>query len=75
MQCKYLLAFAPDSPYRTIFSTAVVFSLKSRSGYMLNPDVLSEIDFCGLCGIVFRDKRRKRNVVGELRKCLRKWSV
>ena len=32
---------------------------------MLNPDVLSEVDFCRLCGFVFRDKQRKRNVVGE----------
>ena len=29
--------------YRTFFNTAVVFCLKSWSGYMLNPDVLSEV--------------------------------
>ena len=34
---------------------------------MLNLDVLSEVDFCRLCGFVFRDKRRKRNV-GEFSK-------
>ena len=58
--------------YRTFFNTAVVFSSKSRSGYMLNPDVLSEVDFCRLCGFVFRDKRRKRNVVGEFTKMFEK---
>ena len=39
---------------------------------MLNPDVLSEVDFCRLCGFVFRDKRRKRNVVGEFTKMVEK---
>ena len=39
---------------------------------MLNPDVLSEVDFCRLCGFVFRDKRRKRNVVGEFSKMFEK---
>ena len=28
---------------------------------MLNPDLLSEVDFCRLCGFVFTDKRRKNN--------------
>ena len=28
---------------------------------MLNPDLLSEVDFCRLCGFVFTDKRRKKN--------------
>ena len=49
-----------------------MFSSKSGSGYMLNPDVLSEVDFCRLCGFVFRDKRRKRNVVGEFTKMFEK---
>ena len=39
---------------------------------MLNLDVLSEVDFCRLCGFVFRDKRRKRNVVGEFSKMFEK---
>ena len=33
-----------------------MFSSKSRSGYVLNPDLLSEVDFCRLCGFVFTDK-------------------
>ena len=45
-----------------------MFSWKSRSGYILNPDVLSEVDFCRLC----RDKQRKRNVVGEFTKMFEK---
>ena len=48
-------------PYRiSILNTAVVFSSKSRSGYVLNRDFLSEVDFCRLCGFVFTDKRRKK---------------
>ena len=39
---------------------------------MLNPDVLSEVDFCRLCGFVFWDKQRKRNVVGEFVKIFEK---
>ena len=39
---------------------------------MLNPGVLSEIDFCRLCGFGFRDKRRKRIVVGEFVKMFEK---
>ena len=39
---------------------------------MLNPDVLSEVDFCRLCGIVFRDKQRKINVVSEFVKMFEK---
>ena len=39
---------------------------------MLNLDVLSEVDFCRLCRCVFRDKRRKRNVVGEFSKMFEK---
>ena len=58
--------------YRTFFNTAVVFCSKSWSGYMLNPDVLSEVDFCRLCGFVFRDKRRERNVEGEFVKMFEK---
>ena len=38
---------------------------------MLNPDVLSEVDFCRLCRFVFRDKQRKRNV-GEFVKMFEK---
>ena len=29
----------------------------------MNPQC--EVDFCRLCGFVFLDKRRKRNIVGE----------
>ena len=60
--------------YRTFFNTAVVFtgSSKSRSGYMLNPDLLCEVDFFRLCGFVFRDKRRKRNFEGEFAKMFEK---
>ena len=60
--------------YRTFFNTAVVFigSSKSRSGYMLNPDVSCEVDFCRLCGFVFREKRRKRNFEGEFAKMFEK---
>ena len=39
---------------------------------MLNLDLLSEVDFYRLCGFVFRDKRRKRNVVGEFSKMFEK---
>ena len=39
---------------------------------MLNPDVLSEVDFCRLCGIVFRDKQRKINVLSEFVKMFEK---
>ena len=39
---------------------------------MLNPDVLSEVDFCRLCGFVFQDKQRKRNVVGQFVKMFEK---
>ena len=45
----------------TSLNTAIVFSSKSRSGYVLNPDLLSEVDFCRMCGFVFTDKRRKKN--------------
>ena len=58
--------------YRSFFNTAVVFCWKCRSGYKLNPDVLSEVDFCRLCRFVFRDKQRKRNVVGEFTKMCEK---
>ena len=60
LQCTHLLAFAPTG---RILNTAVVFSSKSRSGYVLNRDFLSEVDFCRLCGFVFTDKRRKKNRV------------
>ena len=59
-----------QTPLLYRFNTAVVFSLKSRSGYMLNLDFSSEVDFCRLCGFVFRDKRRKKVKV-SLRKCLK----
>ena len=39
---------------------------------MLNLDVLSEVDFCGLCRFVFRDKQRIRNVVGKFVKMFEK---
>ena len=39
---------------RTIFA-AVVFSSKSRSGYVLNPELLSEVDFGRLRGFVFTE--------------------
>ena len=54
-----------------VFNTAAVFNSKSRLGYMLNPD-LSEFDSCRLCGLGFRDKRRKRNVVGKFAKMFKK---
>ena len=57
----HLVAFAPNSPTVRILITAVVFSSKSRSDYVLNPDLLSEVDFCRLCAFVFMDKRRKKN--------------
>ena len=53
LQCTHLLAFAPTG---RILNTAVVFSSKSRSGYVLNSDLLSEVDFCRLCGFIFTDK-------------------
>ena len=56
LQRTHLLTFAPNSLTVRILNTAV-----SRSGYMLNPDLLSEIDFCRLCGFVSTDKRRKKN--------------
>ena len=49
-----------------------MFCWKSRSGYKLNPDVLSDVDFCRLCRFVFRDKQRKRNVVDEFTKMFEK---
>ena len=36
LQCTHLLVFAPNSPTVRILNTAVVFSSKSQSGYMLN---------------------------------------
>ena len=39
---------------------------------MLNPDVLSEVDFCRLWGFFSRDKQRKRNLVGEFVKMFEK---
>ena len=41
-----------------------MFSAKSQSAYVsyvLNPDLLDEVDLCRLCGFVFTDKRRKKN--------------
>ena len=40
LQCVHLLAFAPNSLTVRILNTAVVFSPKSRSGYVLNPDLV-----------------------------------
>ena len=60
LQCTPLLPLAPNSLTVRILNTAVVFSSKSRSGYVMNPDLLSEVVFCGLCGFVFKDKRRKK---------------
>ena len=56
LQCTHLLAFALNSLTVRILNTAVAFSSKSRSGYVLNPDLLSEVDFARLCGFVFTDK-------------------
>ena len=57
LQCTHLLALAPNTlTVRIILNTAVVFSSKSRSSYVLNPDLLSEVDFCRLCGFIFTDK-------------------
>ena len=61
LQCTHPLAFAPNSLTVRILNTDVVFDAKSRSGYVLNPDLLSEVNFCRLCGFVFTDKRRKKN--------------
>ena len=55
LQCTHILAFAPNSLTIRILTTAVVFSSKSRSGYVLNPDLLSEVDFGRLCGFVFTE--------------------
>ena len=60
MQCARS-CFRANSLTVSILNTTVVFSSKSRSGYVLNPDFLSEVDFCRLCGFVFTDKRRKKN--------------
>ena len=57
------LAFAPNSLTVRILNTDVVFNAKSLSGYVLNPDLLSEVNFCRLCGFVFTDKRRKKIMV------------
>ena len=62
MQCAPS-CFRANSLTVSILNTAVVFSSKSRSGYVLNRDFLSEVDFCRLCGFVFTDKRRKKNKV------------
>ena len=62
MQCAPS-CFRANSLTVSILNTAVVFSSKSRSGYVLNRDFLSEVDFCRLCGFVFTDKRRKKNIV------------
>ena len=56
LQRTHLLAFAPNSLTVRILNTAVVFSSKSRSGYGLNSDLLSEVDFCRLCGFIFTNK-------------------
>ena len=64
MQCaRAPSCFRANSLTVSILNTAVVFSSKSRSGYVLNRDFLSEVDFCRLCGFVFTDKRRKKNKV------------
>ena len=60
LQCTHPLAFAPDSLTVRILNTDVVFNTKSRSGYVLSPDLLSEVNFCRLCGFVFTEKRRKK---------------
>ena len=62
MQCAPS-CFRANSLTVSILNKAVVFSSKSRSGYVLDPDFLSEVDFCRLCGFVFTDKRRKKNKV------------
>ena len=65
----FSLSHQTPLPY-VFLNTAVVFSSKSRSGYELNPDLLSEVDFCRLCGFIFTDKWRKKIKV-SLRKCLK----
>ena len=65
----FLLSRQAPLPY--VFKIQpVVFSSKSRSGYVLDPDLLSEVDFCRLCGFIFTDKWRKKIKV-SLRKCLK----
>ena len=61
LQCTHLLAFAPNSLTVRILNTAVMFSSKSRSGYVQNPDLLTEVDFCRMCRFIFTDKWRKKN--------------
>jgi len=38
-------------------------------------DPQREVDSCRLCGFIFLDKRRKRNIVGDSQEFLRQWSV
>ena len=59
----HLLAFAPNSPTVRILITAVMFSSTSRSDYVLNPDLLSEVDFCRLCAFVLWISEEKKNKV------------
>ena len=63
LQCTHLLAFAPNSLTVRILNTAVVFSSKSRSEYVLNPDLLSEVHFCRLCAFVLWISEEKKNKV------------
>ena len=56
LQGTHLLAFALNSLTVRILNTAVMFSSKSRSGFVLNPDLLIEVDFFRLCGFIFTDK-------------------
>ena len=60
MQCAPS-CFRANSLTVSILNKAVVFSSKSRSGYVLNPDLLSEVDFSRPYGFVFTDKQRKKN--------------
>ena len=55
-------AHEPYVPVR-ILITAVVFSSKSRSDYVLNPDLLSEVHFCRLCAFVLWISEEKKNKV------------
>ena len=60
LQCTHPLAFAPNSLTVRILNTDV-FNTKSRSGYLVSPDLLSAVNFCRLCEFVFTEKRRKKN--------------
>ena len=47
-----------------------MFSSKSRSDYVLNPDLLSEVRFCRLCAFVLWISEEKK-IKLSFRKCLK----